>query len=910
MKMKFVIHYRTEWGQSLHVNISYIMADGRRQSQNLVLQTQDGDTWSSETVMMVRGRSVVKYIEYSYQVEDEFGKVLRQEWDKVKRRFMADNTKSFLFIDQWRDIPLNHHLYTKAYRTIVRKNDENLEKEASVDVPLFRKTVIFRVAAPQLLDGECLAIVGSHPALGGWNPTRYIQMQYAGSYEWILSVNVDNFTMPFEYKYVIIDKKTNRLKVWEEGENRLSGDDALADGQVLVLNGDALRLSEMPLRSAGLVVPVFSLRSDKSYGVGDFGDLLKMVDWAVHTGMHVIQLLPVNDTTTTHSWTDSHPYNIISNQALHPHYMDLEQLGELKDSEKMMSYYRQRRELNAMDYADYLAVDKVKSAYIKDAFDERGKETLRSDSFTLFWENNEEWLKDYAVFCVLRDENTTANTAEWPLLSTYDPDLVNVVFDDPDRKYRIELILFTQYHLYSQFAKVSAYARSRHVVLKGDLPIGIYRQSVETWKHPSLFYMDEQMGTPPDKEMPFGQNWGFPIFKWDALETDGKSTENEARSWWHSRISWIEQFFDAIRIDHVLGYFRAWAIPADSTSSLLGHFEPALPMSADEIGQFGLPFRKEMMTRPFINDSILGRYFGVHTDYVREHFLVRLPYGLYGLKDEFSTQVSILSFFRERNDEHSEWIREGMLRLVENVLFVEDVHREGMYHPRILAYNTPVYDFLTTEEKDAYMRLYNNYFYERHDTYWGWKAERLLGTIFGKSELLMCAEDLGMCPKSVQTVLDKCRILSLEVQSMPKEVGFEFAYTDAYPTRSVATFSTHDMPPMRLWWEENAGRTQRYYTTMLQKEGRAPRELPLRIAEEIIARHLYCPSMLCLLSIQDWFAMDVTLRAHDVYSERINSPFDSYNQWKYRMSISLDKLLEYKQFNLKVRTMIERSRRA
>ena len=910
MKLKFVIHYRTEWGQSLHVSIKYVMVDGRSQRQNLVLQTQDGDTWSSETVMLVRGRSVVKYFEYCYQVEDGDGKVLRKEWNKVKRRFMADDTKSFLLTDQWKDIPLNYHLYTKAYRTIVRKSVSDLLEDANMDVPLFRKTVIFRVSAPQLLDGERVAVVGSHPAIGGWNPTRYMLMQYAGDYEWILSVNVDNLPMPFEYKYVVVDTKTNRLKAWEEGENRPSGDEALSDGQVLVLNGEALRMIEVPLRSAGVVVPVFSLRSDSSYGVGDFGDLCKMVDWAVKTGMHMIQLLPVNDTTTTHTWTDSHPYNIVSNQALHPHYLDLEQLGELKDRDKMKSYHRQRRELNAMDCVDYMAVDKVKSAYVRDVFDERGKETLDGDNFRSFWEKNECWLKDYAVFCVLRDENATANVAEWPLLSVYDPDLVSAVFEDPERKSRIELILFTQYHLYQQFAKASAYARRCGVALKGDLPVGVYRESVETWKHPSLFYMDEQMGTPPDKEMPYGQNWGFPIFKWDSLERVPNDVNDEARLWWHDRVSWIEQFFDALRIDHVLGYFRAWSIPATCTSSMLGHFEPALPMSADEISQFGLPFRKEMMTRPFINESVLTRFFGVHTDYVREHFLVKLPYGLYGLKEEFSTQRNILSYFRERNDEHSEWIREGMMRLVENVLFVEDIHREGMYHPRIMAYNTPVYDFLTSEEKDSFMRLYNNYYYERHDTYWGWQAERLLVTIFGDNELLLCAEDLGMCPKSVKTVLDKCRILTLEVQSMPKEIGFEFAHTDTYPSRSVASFSTHDMSPMRLWWEENPGRTQRYYTTMLQKEGRAPRELPIRIAEEIVARHLYCPSMLCLQSIQDWFAMDMALRAHDVYSERINSPFDSYNQWKFRMSVSLDKLKEYKQFNMKIHTMIERSKRA
>ena len=205
--------------------------------------------------------------------------------------------------------------------------------------------------------------------------------------------------------------------------------------------------------------------------------------------------------------------------------------------------------------------------------------------------------------------------------------------------------------------------------------------------------------------------------------------------------------------------------------------------------------------------------------------------------------------------------------------------------------------------------VYNNYFYQRHNFFWGSVAINRLSAIFGSTKMLCCAEDLGMLPDCVAPVLDQLRILTLEIQSMPKQSGFEFTHLDGNPYRSVATFSTHDMSPLRLWWEENPERTQRYYVTMLQKQGRAPEHLPAHLAEEIIARHLYCPSMLCILSLQDWLAMDGELRSKHLREERINVPSDAYNRWKYRMHLTIEDLLKADRYNSKVRTMITRSKR-
>ena len=406
MKLKFNIHYNTEWGQQMHVVVNYLTSDRHEREQDFLMQTQDGTEWMLDVVLMEsRQRSILSF-HYVYQVEDSDGHILRREWNQVKRTYAADSMKTFVFADLWRDRPLNYPLYTyfnKRYEPGIMP----------LSLPLFRKTIIFRVSAPQLQEGETLALIGNHPAIGNWNPTRYLPLQHIGEFDWILSVNVDGMTFPLEYKYVVIDEKKRQLKTWEEGDNRTNQEHTVGDGEVLVLYGDSLRLKETPMKAAGVVVPVFSLRSEHSFGVGDFGDLKRMADWASLVGLRIIQLLPVNDTTSTHSWTDSHPYNIISAFALHPHYMDLEQLPPLKDEKMSARFMRQRRELNAMRDSDYLAVDRVKSAYVHQSFVEQGSDTVKSDAFKTFFNDNKDWLIDYAAFCVLRDKNHTSRVADW-----------------------------------------------------------------------------------------------------------------------------------------------------------------------------------------------------------------------------------------------------------------------------------------------------------------------------------------------------------------------------------------------------------------------------------------------------------------------------------------------------------------
>lgn len=867
MKLKFHIKYATAWGERLCVVMACHANDGQVRYHHDIMQTDDGEIWTLETSLLESRQHPLSHIVYAYQVEDGDSRVLRREWSMVARCYHYDPTKDYLFLDQWRDRPLPFHLYTDA--CMVTRHGKLGEVVEPRPLPLYRRTLMFRVSAPQLEYGQAVAICGSHPSMGCWNPSRYLRMEYVGQHEWMLTVNAMGILLPLEYKYVVVDDHSHALLKWEEGSNRMVEGTEVADGEVRVVYGEQLRLAEKTWRTAGVAIPVAALRSEHSYGVGDFGDLRRMVAWAERTGMGIVQLLPVNDTTTSHHADDACPYNIISGFALHPHYVDLEAAGTLRSKSMMMQFRRRQQELNALATYDYEAVDRVKSEYLQQLFAEQGKKLLSTPEATAFIAACRAWLTPYARY----------------------------------RKEAFDYVCFVQYLLHSQLKQAADDARRRGIVIMGDMPIGMRRDSVDVEQHPALFHLDTQMGVAPDSAANGGQCWGFPPYRWEH-------GNRELATWLQQRLNHMQTYFGAIRLDHVLGYFRTWQIPLDGMNGVLGHYEPALPLTIDEIEYFGLHFRKELFTKPFINDSIIERTFGLHANYVKEQYLQRKAYQLYELKEEYDSQQKIQKAFEGRNDENSIWIRDGLMQLVADVLFVIDGNQAEMYHPRIFAMEEPIYEALSSEEKEAFARLYNNYFRQRHSLFWEQQAMHHLSDMLDNCRMLVCGEDLGPQPDCVQTVLDAMRILSTEAQRFPKQRNMEFAHLDANPYRSLATIATHDMQPLRLWWQANAECRQRYYITMMQKEGRAPEQLPAHLAEEIIARHLYCPSMMCILLWQDWMAMDGELRWHRPQDERINVPADPTHHWDYRMHITIEQLLQADRFNDKVKTMIARSHRA
>ena len=690
---------------------------------------------------------------------------------------------------------------------------------------------------------------------------------------------------------------------WENNPNRYLADPKLGDAETLVVGDRYVYFSLPAWKGAGTAIPVFSLRSEGSFGVGDFGDLTKMIDWAVKTHQKAVQILPINDTTMTHSWTDSYPYSSISIYAFHPMYTDLRQLGTLDDREKMEQFEQRRQELNALPAIDYEAVNEAKWEYFRLIFAQEGEAVLASEDFRAFFETNKEWLQPYAVFSYLRDAYRTPNFREWPRYNDYRQEDIDTLCNPQSADYpHIAIYYYIQYQLHRQLLAATRHARANGVVLKSDIPIGISRNSVEAWKEPHYFNLNGQAGAPPDDFSANGQNWGLPTYNWDVMEQDGYA-------WWMKRFRKMSEYFDAYRIDHILGFFRIWEIPMNAVHGLLGQFVPALPMTHEEIESYGLGFRPEFL-KPYIHEYFLGQMFGPHTDYVKQTFIEPTDtWEVYRMRPEFDTQRKVEAYFDGKTDDDSIWIRDGLYALISDVLFVSDRNDPSKYHPRIGVQYDYIYRSLNDWEKAAFNRLYDHYYYHRHNDFWGQQAMKKLPQLTQSTRMLVCGEDLGMIPACVAWVMNELRILSLEIQRMPKDPSQEFGHPEWYPYRSVCTISTHDMSTLRGWWEEDAQQTQRYYNHVLGHYGAAPAVATPELCEQVVRAHLTSNSMLSILSFQDWMSVDGQLRNPNAAEERINVPANPRHYWRYRMHLTLEQLMAADDLNNKIRQMIADSGR-
>ena len=621
------------------------------------------------------------------------------------------------------------------------------------------------------------------------------------------------------------------------------------------------------------------------------------------TGQKVLQLLPINDTTITHTWTDSYPYSCISVFAIHPQYADLHALPELKDAKARTEAEKTRAELNALDKIDYEKVNDFKINYLRQIFNQEGEKMMKTAEYKAFFQDTELWLVPYAQYSYLRDKNGTADFNQWPDHQVWDEAERKALADPKTAAYKnVAFFYFVQFVLDRQMQEAHEHAKAKGVILKGDIPIGVNRNGCDVWTEPKYFNLNGQAGAPPDDFSVNGQNWGFPTYNWFEMLKDGCQ-------WWNRRFQNMARYFDAYRIDHVLGFFRIWEIPVHSVHGLLGQFAPALAMSREEIESYGLHFQEDRFTRPFITDWVLNRVFHERAGEVKEKYLDRLDDERYQMKPEVDTQRKVETLFADATDEKELWLRDGLYALISDVLFVRDHTNPGVFHPRISAQLDFIYESLYDNDKAAFNRLYNDYFYRRNNQFWYQEAMKKLPKLVQATRMLVCAEDLGMVPDCVPWVMDELKILSLELQSMPKDPSVKFGHLSRNPYRSVCTISSHDMPTLRMWWDENIQRTQEYYNTMLYRQGPAPHPLPGWLASDIISRHLTSPSMLCILSIQDWLATDEALRLPDANAERINIPANPKHYWRYRMHLNIEDLAADKRFVQNITEMISQSGR-
>lgn len=890
MTVQFNIEYKAMFGEQIVVNIQ--TEEGELK---LPLETTDGERWACDWCV----ESPEKSYTYYYSVERE-ERAVKTEWLMIKHQLDVNAKKAAVYTlyDHWKAMPEDAYLYSSAFTDCINHQVPQVMKPETGS-----KIVRLIVRAPQLRDGERLGVLGADKALGAWDVQKILPMTQHTYNEWVADINATHLEgSHLEFKFVAFRNAKNEL-LWENSMNRTVDLPEMKAGELVSYELDQASFALYNRKLAGTQVPVFSLRTRKSAGIGDFGDLKTMIDFVASTGQKVLQLLPINDTTITHTWTDSYPYSCISVFAIHPQYADLHALPELKDAKARAEAEKTRAELNALDKIDYEKVNDFKINYLRQIFNQEGEKMMKTAEYKAFFQDTELWLVPYAQYSYLRDKNGTADFNQWPDHQVWDEAERKALADPKTAAYKnVAFFYFVQFVLDRQMQEAHEHAKAKGVILKGDIPIGVNRNGCDVWTEPKYFNLNGQAGAPPDDFSANGQNWGFPTYNWFEMLKDGCQ-------WWNRRFKNMARYFDAYRIDHVLGFFRIWEIPVHSVHGLLGQFAPALAMSREEIESYGLHFQEDRFTRPFITDWVLDRMFHERAGEVKEKYLDRLDDERYQMKPEVDTQRKVEALFAGVTDEKELWLRDGLYALISDVLFVRDHTNPGVFHPRISAQLDFIYESLYDNDKAAFNRLYNDYFYRRNNQFWYQEAMKKLPKLVQATRMLVCAEDLGMVPDCVPWVMNELKILSLELQSMPKDPSVKFGHLSRNPYRSVCTISSHDMPTLRMWWDENIQRTQEYYNTMLYRQGPAPHPLPGWLASDIISRHLTSPSMLCILSIQDWLATDEALRLPDADAERINIPANPKHYWRYRMHLNIEDLAADKRFVQSITEMISQSGR-
>jgi 4-alpha-glucanotransferase len=894
MTINFYLKYHTTFGQQLFISGNNKYLGDYDASKALKLQWFNEDFWF---VSLELPKDFDDIILYKYILKDING---LDVYDGEENRFIDVSlfrSRPITVFDTWNSTgDIRNIFFTRPFSKAL------LPPVTKIKVAKTKKaTHEFRVKAPLLNEGETMCLCGSTENLKKWDAENPIFLSPKNNW-YVASVHLKENEWPATYKYGVYNLKEKKFIGFEDGENRVLPKNEIKNNITILQDGFVNSPAQL-WKGAGISIPVFSLRSQKSFGAGEFLDIKLLIDWAKKTGLQLIQLLPINDTTADHNWHDSYPYAAISAFALHPLYINLETIAGKEFATIIKPLKKKQKQLNSLAEFDYEQVMKFKLSVLKELY-LAGKENFKSDlDYFEFFDLNRHWLVPYAAFSFLRDKYKTPDFTKWKTNKKYNESSIQKLVAPSQPHYdEIAFYYFVQYHLHKQMKEVSDYAHKQKIVLKGDIPIGIYRFGCDAWENPGLYNMEEQAGAPPDDFAVRGQNWGFPTYNWEKMKEDNFK-------WWRKRFDQMSNYFDAFRIDHILGFFRIWSIPMTAVEGILGRFVPAIPVDISEFHSNNIWFDYERYCKPFINEKVIQRVFAEKSDEANKQFLDFFD-GKFQLKEFVNTQAKVAKYFNENKIEDNH-LKQGLFDLLSNVILIEEENSGGQkFHFRILMDQTLSFSEFDYETQQKLKSLYINYFYRRQDDFWKQEAMKKLPELKRATNMLICGEDLGMVPHCVPEVMQQLAILGLEVERMPKDPNSEFFHPKDAPYLSVVTPSTHDMSTVRGWWEEDRQKTQHFYNYMLGHYGEAPYFCESWINREIILQHLYSPAMWSIFQLADLLGMDEDLRRQNPHEERINIPSEAHHYWHYRMHIDLEKLIKEKDFNEELKRYIIESGRA
>jgi len=896
VSLHFRVPYMTVWGQSLVVS-----GDGRALGDwDPLAGARMSCKHVGEELVWEAHVSVpfVDSLRYRYVVINEDPGVVAMEMG-VRSVMLHPALHHEALVALWDDWQLGGHqekmfassAFTEAIFSGKRLTEEPLGEVVRVLPEPGLVVVQFTVCSHRVEKGQTPVLTGSCAELGNWQPHLAVELTRTEADTWQLEIATPVDAMPITYKYAVRAKGDPGapLKL-EHGECRMAcictGDNPAAEPTpAVVARHDFMLNHPEQWKGGGVAVPVFSLRSQRSVGVGEFRDVKALVDLCEAAGLHMAQLLPINDTSVYMTYWDSYPYCALSVFALHPLYLCLEELSSDIPESLQAEIDKARKELDKVD-VDYTGTMAAKRKIAREIFDMEGEPQLQTAEFKTFFENNKGWLQPYAAFCFLRDLFGTSEHWTWGRLAHPDTDTLERL-TAPGTEYHasIQFSYYLQYNLHLQLLDASHYAASKGVALKGDLPIGVDKRSVDTWLYPNLFRMDVSTGAPPDMFDKNGQNWGFPTYAWEEMAKDDYT-------WWRARLTHMAQYFHAYRIDHILGFFRIWEIPGECLTATLGHFRPSIPLWRHELESRGL-WDMDRLIKPYVRHHIIEELFGSLAVEVACKYFTERGDGLLEFREQYASERAILGIQPRPGSpawlvEEVDMTRRGLITLLKNVLLLENPMEPGTFLPRFGMEDTISWRHLDAHAQEALRDLSEDYFHRRQDALWSANAMRTLPALMNATRMLVFGEDLGFVPACVPPVLHDLGLFGLRIQRMSAEKGDEFGDPAQYPYMTVASPSCHDVSTVRGWYEEDEERRGRFWTAALGRSGPAPAVCTPAIIRDVVRQHMEAASCWVVFPLQDILALSPKYMTRPAAEEMINDPTNPKHYWRYRMHVLLE----------------------
>ncbi|MBF0564176.1 MAG: 4-alpha-glucanotransferase [Nitrospirae bacterium] len=654
-----------------------------------------------------------------------------------------------------------------------------------------------------------------------------------------------------------------------------------------------MKFGEITHFLTGVAIPVFSLKTADNCGIGEFLDLIKFGVWCKKVDIDIIQILPVNDTGG-----DSSPYNALSAFALHPVFIGLNRLndGHLDWDDEFTTEIEETAALmNPLQKVSYPEINAFKLSMLKRIY-LFNKDRLANNVDLSEWIESTPWLKTYCVYRVLKDLNSQCSWKDWQQMR--DPSRQNIESFWHSHPDEVKFYAWVQFELESQLLLTCRSLTDLGLKLKGDIPIMINEDSADVWGERQNFKLDVRAGAPPDMFSEKGQNWGFPCYSWRTMAKDGYT-------WWKARLEQASKFYHAYRIDHVLGFFRIWQIPQKDNSGVLGHFDPAAHILKSDLIKAGFDERRiESLLEPVFTKSYLRSFFGNNSEYVINKYFLQTSDGNYNFSDSLSNERSIAALHEDQ------YLKDKLLELYWDRVLVESANKDEHYQPTWFHYKTRTYNNLHDEEKRKLKELVDGCWHVQ-DSVWKENGRNLLKMMADSTDMLVCAEDLGAVPPCVPLVLEDLGILGLRVERWSREYHKQFApYIDTndYPRLSVASPSVHDTSTLRGWWEELNWDRNQYYSLLKMTEP-CPQYLTTELSAMVIKRNLGGNSLITIFPLQDYLSLYYNLRTAHPDEERVNVPGTiSSKNWSYRMKDSVEFLMNYNEYNLYLKSLIDERR--